>query len=413
MILFVKLAVSLAALYLLAIVLIALAQDWLLFPRWATGNGSVVLPTSAERLTLEVASGEEVVGIRLPVEARPAAEAALILGFGGNTWNADMLAAYLHSVFLDREVVAFHYRGYAPSTGRPSASSDPSGCAFDPRSPGCHPRAKADRGCRTEHRRRPGRLLASQRPITGLILVTPLNSLEALAREHYPWAPVGLLLRHRMEIAETVAASSAPWRASQLGQDTSDQPPVRSSTAGPRAILCWTALSRMPVTTISMTGWISSALSARPCPLSRQEVALSPTTTIDGQRRCQLLAGNARCLIARPRTNSGHGTGRLGAAGVEVRVGNPAACALSRHLAVASHRDRARRHRRRDLRPLGRLAAGPAMIESLVRASWQAEGAGGAKLRTPGRAVRVALGGSANSLLGAADGFANLDSDGA
>ena len=48
----------------------------------------------------------------------------------------------------------------------------------------------------------PAAYLASQRPIAGLILVTPFDSLTALAREHYPWAPVSLLLRYRMEIAE-------------------------------------------------------------------------------------------------------------------------------------------------------------------------------------------------------------------
>jgi hypothetical protein len=44
MILFVKLAAGLAALYLIVVVLIALAQDWLLFPRSAMGNGKALSP---------------------------------------------------------------------------------------------------------------------------------------------------------------------------------------------------------------------------------------------------------------------------------------------------------------------------------------------------------------------------------
>ncbi len=52
--------------------------------------------------------------------------------------------------------------------------------------------------------------LARHRPATGLILVTPFDSLEALARELYWWAPVGLLLRHRMPTLEFVRGALAP-----------------------------------------------------------------------------------------------------------------------------------------------------------------------------------------------------------
>jgi len=44
----------------------------------------------------------------------------------------------------------------------------------------------------------------------GLILVTPFDSLEALARDLYWWAPVNLLLRHRMPTIEFVHGSLAP-----------------------------------------------------------------------------------------------------------------------------------------------------------------------------------------------------------
>ena len=80
MILLVKIAAGFAGLYLLVVVLVALAQDWLSFPRWAMGHGAAALPASAERLALEVASGEELVGVHLPAEVRPSAESALILG---------------------------------------------------------------------------------------------------------------------------------------------------------------------------------------------------------------------------------------------------------------------------------------------------------------------------------------------
>ena len=69
MILFVKLAAGLAALYVVVIVLIALAQDWLLFPRWAMGNGTALLPAPAEQLTLELPSGERLLAYRYCCDA--------------------------------------------------------------------------------------------------------------------------------------------------------------------------------------------------------------------------------------------------------------------------------------------------------------------------------------------------------
>ena len=56
MLLFLKLAAGIAALYLAIVVLMALAQDRLLFPRWAMGSG-MKLPAGAEWLSVTIASG--------------------------------------------------------------------------------------------------------------------------------------------------------------------------------------------------------------------------------------------------------------------------------------------------------------------------------------------------------------------
>jgi hypothetical protein len=79
MLLFVKIAVGIAALYLMVVVLMALAQDRLLFPRWAAAMGPA-LPATAERLTLGLASGDELVGVHLPAEIRSSVGAALLMG---------------------------------------------------------------------------------------------------------------------------------------------------------------------------------------------------------------------------------------------------------------------------------------------------------------------------------------------
>lgn len=206
---FLKVAGSVVALYLAVAGVAALLQGKLLFPRGMVGLGAP-LPPGAERLALQVGTGDTLIGVHLPAEEPSPEGASLVLGFGGNAWNADDLALHLHSVFPDRDVVAFHYRGYAPSTGRPTARAilhdaleihdevvatlAPDRIVAVGLSLGAGPAAH----------------LARSRPITGLVLVTPFDTLTALAREHYPWLPVGLLLRHRMDVAADLSAVTQP-----------------------------------------------------------------------------------------------------------------------------------------------------------------------------------------------------------
>ena len=49
-----KIAAALGALYLACVLLIALAQDRLLFPRWVMRVGAVPLPADAERLSIGI-----------------------------------------------------------------------------------------------------------------------------------------------------------------------------------------------------------------------------------------------------------------------------------------------------------------------------------------------------------------------
>lgn len=88
--------------------LLALAQDRLIFPRWAMGPPAP-LPAGAERLTATSADGHRLAGVLIP--ARGAAEWPVLLAFGGNAWDATVLAGALHGWMPERTVVAFHYRG--------------------------------------------------------------------------------------------------------------------------------------------------------------------------------------------------------------------------------------------------------------------------------------------------------------
>jgi uncharacterized protein len=204
-----KIAVGLAVLYLAFVLLITLAQDRLLFPRWAMGNGAVTLPANAERISIEIPDVGPLVGTFLPAERAPPAGTARLLGFGGNAWDADSLALYLRSLFPDRDIVTFHYRGYGPSAGRPSADAilQDAELIYDELIATLGDKRTVVVGLSLGAG--PAAHLASLRPVDGLILVTPFDSIEALAGDLYPWLPVRLLLRHRMDVAGAVGRSSA------------------------------------------------------------------------------------------------------------------------------------------------------------------------------------------------------------
>lgn len=197
-----------ALVYAAFVAVVAFSQDSLIFPRWAMGSGTTPLPPEAARLTVRAASGEELQGVHLP--GTTDASAPVLLGFGGNAWDADALALYLRSVFPEHDIVTFHFRGYGPSEGRPSASAliADAPLLHDAVAERLTPRPIIPVGLSIGAG--PAAEIAAGRDVAGMILVTPFDSLRSMAQTHYPWLPVRWLLRHRMEIAEAVARSEVP-----------------------------------------------------------------------------------------------------------------------------------------------------------------------------------------------------------
>jgi pimeloyl-ACP methyl ester carboxylesterase len=198
---------------------IALGQTKLLFPVQLTAGSRPSLPSSAVRLEVTTPDGERLVGVRLGPSGLPSESEPLLLGFGGNAWNAEIMALYLHGLFPEYRVVTFHYRGYRPSSGQPSASAlmADSLTIFDHlqkerRVPVIAVGFSIGSGVATH--------LARHRPIGGLILVTPFDTLEALASEHFAWAPVRLVLRHRMSPLDDLREVSVPTALIAAGRDT-------------------------------------------------------------------------------------------------------------------------------------------------------------------------------------------------
>jgi pimeloyl-ACP methyl ester carboxylesterase len=200
-------------------------QSALLFPTGQVGPAGPP-PPSATRLELAGASGERLRGLHVP-PAQPGAERVTILGFGGNAWNAEAIADHLHGLYPQAEIVVFHYRGYPPSEGSPSADAlrEDAPLIFDwaaarfPGRPIVAVGFSIGSGVAAS--------LAARRPLAGLILVTPFDSLAAVAAGHYPWLPVRLLFRHEMDAAADLSAVRAPVAILAGGRDTL-MPPART-----------------------------------------------------------------------------------------------------------------------------------------------------------------------------------------
>jgi hypothetical protein len=215
---FVYLALTVLVLYAGLVAAVALGQTALLFPARLAGGRPGILPDSAARLEVRTPDGETLAGARLPAQHPEGGAGPILLGFGGNAWNAEIMARYLHDLFPVSEVVAFHYRGYPPSTGRPSSKAllaDALGIYDELQRDGSRPVLPVGFSIGSGV----AAYLASQRNVPGMILVTPFDSLAALARDHFRWAPVHLLFRHEMAVAAFVRNQSTPTAVIAAGRD--------------------------------------------------------------------------------------------------------------------------------------------------------------------------------------------------
>jgi uncharacterized protein len=144
----------------------------------------------------------------LQLTVRPHAGPGAVLYFGGNGEDVSSSVAPLMAAFPEREIVMLHYRGYGGSAGRPTEADITADAAglFD-----------------EVHARHPdviviGRSLgsgvaarlASTRPVSKLVLVTPYDSLVAIAQRQFWFAPVRWLLIDKYESWRYVPRITAP-----------------------------------------------------------------------------------------------------------------------------------------------------------------------------------------------------------
>src|SRR5215218_2253186 len=87
-----------------AIVMINSLQTQMLFPiNMVSPPGP--LPRSAEPVEIASAGGTRLLGVHIPASSK-GNDRTLILGFGGNAWNGSDVAAFLHELYPQADIVA-------------------------------------------------------------------------------------------------------------------------------------------------------------------------------------------------------------------------------------------------------------------------------------------------------------------
>lgn len=193
-------------------------QTNLIFPVHAVAAAGP-LPRGAQRLSVRTPDGETLEGVHLP-SVTPENSGPLILGFGGNAWNGQDVAEYLHELFPEQHVIAFHYRGYKPSTGSPSGAALIADAPLVYDSAVALLKSKEVIGVGFSIGTGIVAQLSAQRTLAGAILVTPFDSLRAVAQSLYPWLPVGPFFKHQIDAAGPLGQSEIPIAiiAAQLDQ---------------------------------------------------------------------------------------------------------------------------------------------------------------------------------------------------
>jgi uncharacterized protein len=187
-----------------------LFQDRLIYlPFGTAGSPSTAGLGGAEEVQLATDDGLELDAWFVP----PATEAtgAGVVMLPGNAGNRSLRAPLARALSEEGlAVLLVEYRGYAGNPGRPSES----GLASDARAAYAHlaQRPAIDRivvfGESLGAAVAVG--LARDAQAHALVLRSPFTALADVGRVHYPFLPVGLLLRDRFDVVEAVRDVNAP-----------------------------------------------------------------------------------------------------------------------------------------------------------------------------------------------------------
>ncbi len=194
------------------------AQTSMIFPGMRLPSRPLDHPLTPQRLAIEREDGVVLSGMRFaPRGDRPSE--GLLIGFGGNAQDAESLGQELAEDFPELNVAVFHYRGYGESGGKPSETAlfSDAEATYDQLVSDLSPKSVYAIGLSLGSG--VAGYLSKARPLDGIFLITPYDSIEAVASQAYPWLPVGLLLKHRFRTVDVMADNQTPVAIIASGKD--------------------------------------------------------------------------------------------------------------------------------------------------------------------------------------------------
>jgi len=165
-----------------------------------------------EEVSLTAQDGVRLHGWLVKAPATPGATqtpAPLLIYFGGNAEEVSWLAS-TGDRYSGWSLLMFNYRGYGRSEGTPGE------VAFFADALQIYDYAleRAEAGRIAVMGRSLGSgvavYLATRRPVAGVVLVSPYDSIESVARGVYPYLPIGLMLKHRFDSLSRAPQVKAP-----------------------------------------------------------------------------------------------------------------------------------------------------------------------------------------------------------
>ena len=201
---------ALVAAYAGVVLFVWLVQDRMVFyPRPAVGARIPPAGWRLEAVHPAMADGTVLSGLlALP----PGPPAPLVVYFGGNAEEVTELAGNAERTWGRRAVLLVNYRGFGASAGVPSEGAIVAdGVALVD----AFARRPDVQGSRMAvHGRSLGTGVAVQvatlRPPRCVVLTSPFASARDIAREAYPWLPVGWLMRHPFDSLARAASNRVP-----------------------------------------------------------------------------------------------------------------------------------------------------------------------------------------------------------
>jgi len=163
---------------------------------------------NVEPITVAAADGAKLRGWLVRSSA---ARAPLVIYFGGNAEEVSWMTQVADK-FAGWSLLLVNYRGYGESEGKPGEKE------LHADALAIYDYARRHSGVNSERIVAMGRSLgsgvavrlAAERPVRGVILVSPYDSLVEVGRRLYPFLPISLMLRHRFDSLALAPQIEAP-----------------------------------------------------------------------------------------------------------------------------------------------------------------------------------------------------------